>query len=415
MQTSGAKRLALLLLVALAVRLAAGWWWQSRLPDGRSFEFGDSAGYWELARTIAAGQPYRYGSDDARVFRTPGYPILLAPLFLVGGPQPPVLWARALGAVFGTLAVGGVWWLAGRLFGGRAGWIAGCVAAVYPGAVISSVLVLSEAPFCPLMLAQIALWTVAWQSASLRRATALALCAGLVAGAATLVRPSWLLFTPGAVLLGLVFFATRRRHLALGAAMLAGLVAMLAPWWIRNAEVTGRFVPTTLEVGASLYDGLNPRATGASNMQFVAELESSEAWLARYRADDSEPKEVRLDRLFRQEALVWARSHPGQVCRLAGVKFLRMWNFWPNEPSLSRPAVRLAVLGTYGPVLVLGVLGAVRSIGRGWPYLLCWLPAVYFSLLHMVFVGSIRYRQPAMLGLIVLAAGVVAAWRRDEG
>jgi hypothetical protein len=38
---------------------------------------------------------------------------------------------------------------------------------------------------------------------------------------------------------------------------------------------------------------------------------------------------------------------------------------------------------------------------------LCGLPAIYFTLLHMVFVSSIRYREPAMLGLIVLAAGVL--------
>ena len=56
-------------------------------------------------------------------------------------------------------------------------------------------------------------------------------------------------------------------------------------------------------------------------------------------------------------------------------------------------------------VLVLGLAGIWRTARRGWPYVLCFIPAVYFTLLHVVFVGSIRYRQPAMLVLIVPAAG----------
>ena len=84
MESSTAKQLALILLVALALRLAGGWVWQARL-DGR-FGFGDSESYWTLGRSIARGQSYRCG--DARIFRTPGYPVLLAPLFLVSGGEP---------------------------------------------------------------------------------------------------------------------------------------------------------------------------------------------------------------------------------------------------------------------------------------------------------------------------------------
>jgi hypothetical protein len=41
---------------------------------------------------------------------------------------------------------------------------------------------------------------------------------------------------------------------------------------------------------------------------------------------------------------------------------------------------------------------------------LAWLPAIYFTMLHVIFVSSIRYREPPMLALIVLAAGVMAEW-----
>jgi hypothetical protein len=96
------------------------------------------------------------------------------------------------------------------------------------------------------------------------------------------------------------------------------------------------------------------------------------------------------------------------VAQLAAIKFARMWNVWPNEAAFSAWHIRLAVLMTYVPVMVLAIVGAIKTIHRGWPYVLCWLPAVYFTLLHVVFVSSIRYREPAVLALMVLAGGVIS-------
>jgi hypothetical protein len=192
----------------------------------------------------------------------------------------------------------------------------------------------------------------------------------------------------------------------------------MLPWWVRNARLTDHFVPTTLQVGASLYDGLNPNATGGSNMEdfvqrFVASQRSRDAATGqagnRTDAGATVAFEWRLDRLLRDEALRWAWAHPAGVLRLAGIKLLRMWNVWPNEPRLSASwTVRLAVLFTYTPLLIFAIIGAWRTVGRGWPYTLCWLPAVYLTMLHVVFVSSIRYREPAMLALLALAAGELA-------
>src|SRR3954447_17708240 len=138
--------LTAILAVALIVRLAAGVWWQQRLPAGQKFAFGDSESYWQLGRAIAHGQPYEYGPDRLKIFRTPGYPALLAPLFWFAG-EPSVLWARALSAVLSTAAVGLAAALAKILFDDRVALLAAAIAALYPESIALGVFVLSEAGF----------------------------------------------------------------------------------------------------------------------------------------------------------------------------------------------------------------------------------------------------------------------------
>lgn len=397
-------QLALVLLAALMVRLVGAVWWQSRLPPQARFAFGDSESYWVLGQTLARGGPYQFNSPDASVFRMPGYPLLLAGLFRLVGHDPQVLWARGLSAVLGTGAVAAVYWLARQRFDRTPALVAAGLAALYPGAVGMSVFVLSEAPFCPLMLAQLAVWTASWQSTSPRRAAWLAALAGALAGATTLMRPGWLLFVPFGLLLAMVFGCRRARHLALGLVMMAGLIAAMAPWWIRNALVVGRFVPTTLQAGASLYDGLNPQADGSSRMGFVPHFEALENQAPAGQAD---PYEYRLDRRMLHAAFDWSIEHLRRVAELAAIKFVRMWNVWPNEPEHRGWLLRLVTITTYLPALALGIFGAWRCRRGGWTTALCCLPAVYLTLLHLVFVSSIRYREPAMLALLVLAAGAI--------
>ena len=447
MQPNPWRKLAVLLLVAFALRLATGWAWQARLDrGGQRFGMGDTESYWSLGKTIAWGLPYEYGDGRAQVFRTPGYPLLLAPIFRCTADGPTaVLLARAEAALLGTLAVLAVWWLTRLLFDDRAALLAAVFAAFYPGAIVLGVLLLSEAPFCPLMLLQLTLWTLAWKSPTFGRRAAWSFSAGLAAGAATLMRPSWLMFTPFAIAVGMLSCILLKkcataglpssvrengiedtagqagsgtlRHAVVGFWMLLGLIAAMSPWWIRNACVTGRFVPTTLQVGASLYDGISPEATGASNMDFVKRFEAEDARTAANAPETigGESREMRLDRRMHEEAVAWAKANPSRVVRLMGVKFLRMWNVWPNEPQLaSNRLVGFAIFFTYTPLLVFAIIGGWRTIALGWPYVLCWLPAVYLTLLHVVFVSSIRYRDPAMLALLALAAGCFAGMKRGR-
>jgi 4-amino-4-deoxy-L-arabinose transferase-like glycosyltransferase len=297
------------------------------------------------------------------------------------------------------------------MFDQRTALIAAAIAAVYPEAIALGAFVLSEAPFTPLMMLNLICWTLAWRGSRTSSRAGWSLAAGVAAGLATLMRPSWLLFLPFATVIGFIAFSGRRKQAIIAAVMLAGLALTMLPWWIRNYRIAGRFVPTTLQVGASLYDGLSPHATGASDMRFVGQFvtEQREAD-AQPGADTAGLFEDRLDRRLRTAAIEWARQHPQRVLELAIKKFARMWSFVPNASEFQSRPLRLVLALTYTPVIVLALMGMWRYSRRDWPYLLCVLPAVYFTCLHIVFVSSIRYRQPAILPLIVLVAAVLNEW-----
>jgi len=299
-----------------------------------------------------------------------------------------------------------VWW-GTMLFDFRAGLIAGWIAALYPGAVAMGSFVLSEAPFMPLLAAHLALATAAFKAATVRTSILLLIAAGLAAAGGVYMRPSWLLFVPFSLLIGILRYPSRWRIASQGAVVVAVICLCLVPWWVRNYRVTGHFVLTTLQVGVSLYDGLNPNADGGSNMNFslgdvlVFHREH-------FQGADSDLNEFTLDQCYRRMAIQWAQANPLRVFKLVGIKFSRLWNIIPNEPMFRSWPLKLSVALTFTPLMAFGLYGLMKFSPRGWPYFLAGLPALYFTLLHVIFVAGIRYREPAMLGLIVLASGVIA-------
>jgi hypothetical protein len=260
------------------------------------------------------------------------------------------------------------------------------------------------------MVLQLGLWYwAANHERSFLASVSIALLAGAAGGVAVLTRPSWLLFTPLFAALWIIGSRFERRQLFLCAAMLAGLALAMLPWWVRNYQVVGRFVATSLWVGPSLYDGLSSTAYGSSNMSFVSafEVKLRAADAADPPAATAPPFEYRFDRMMWNDAMQWAAENPVRALRLAVTKLVRMWNIWPNEPQFRSWLTRLVIAGTYTPILLLAVYGAWRFRDRRLEVLMLIFPAIYFSLIHAIFIGSLRYRQPAMLTLAILAAATL--------
>ncbi len=409
--------LACILLAALGVRFGVARHWQNKLAPGVTFEFGDSETYWKLGETIYRGEPYAYGPREYRVMRTPGYPVLLAALMRVTSGAASAWDARVLSVSLGGIAVALTYLVARMMLDARTGLIAAAISALAPCAVASSVFVLAEAPFIPVMLGQLGCWWASLTAISPRRAMLLAGAAGIFAGVGVLIRPSWLLFTPFA--LGALLLVRRKElnwrplQFAPSVICLLMMAAVLAPWWIRNYQASGRFIATTLQAGPSLYDGWRPDADGASDMRFVEEFES----LADERPEvpfKGIEREIVLDSEMSRAAKEWASQNPGRVLQLAAVKFIRTWNVVPNFAEMQSMVMRLAVMLGYTPVMITAGLGAWKFRARWDLLLVCLLPAIYFSALHMIYVGSLRYRQPAMFPLFVLSAAWLASCGRPS-
>jgi len=187
----------------------------------------------------------------------------------------------------------------------------------------------------------------------------------------------------------------------------------MAPWWVRNYRVTGRFVPTTLQIGPSFYDGWNPNATGGSDMTFAETFRRLERDEPTQNADGTPSRdtyEYRVDQRMKKAAFDWAKAHPGRVLQLAGIKFCRLWNVWPNEPDFAGTVNKIVVFLTYTPILVFSLLGLWRcrrfgytEAGAVYGFVLI-APAIYLTMLHLIFVSSLRYRVPALLTMAILAA-----------
>lgn len=450
--SSAPGMLWVVLELALALRVLAAeaieWYVRRGGPD-RLCLFGDTKIYWELARAIRADGPYQivyYGDIPHFALRTPGYPVVLAGCQALFGEQ--TLAVRLVQALFGTCGVYFVYRLSCQLVarnepeqlprpelaqapaeeprahrdtargtpseGRTLPLVAAALAAFNPYYIIMSAILLSEAIFVPLMLA--ALWGLAvlWprpvssaQDSTLlsqraagrwvagREAALISLFGGMAAGMAVLVRPSWALFVPGALAVWVLALLRARRFwdAARGATLwLCGAVIVCCPWWLRNAQVYGRFVPTALWLGASLYDGLNPQATGASDMTFLSD---PEVWPLDEQDQDAA--------LFRR-AVQFVAENPKRTLVLAIVKLGRFWSPWPNAEGfgswplmVAGAAVELPILGLLG----LGVWNRRRD-------LCIWVvsagPILYFSALHLMFASSMRYRIPGEMPALALAA-----------
>ncbi|MCG8406366.1 MAG: glycosyltransferase family 39 protein [Phycisphaerales bacterium] len=359
------------------------------------FYFPDTQRYVRVAENIVKGHgPIE--SDDVLAGTDPLYPYILAHLAALTPSVSDSAWNSGLAVnlfcgFFSIFLLGDT---ANRLFGKRVALIACAILAFDPIILFFHGLVLTEVIYIMLMLCGFNalvrfrrrndLHTVVW--------------AGVSLGLAALTRSSSILMS--IMLLPFIWHfvkreveGTNRKRILATAFFLLTIATILTPTVVRNYRLFGRFVPVRTGVGASMMEALGPWADGGPGMDRIV-----------YPEFPAGANEYDRDRLCRQAALAWVKANPGETVRLAWAKLKRTWSVTMNATGFSSLKYDLVCWLTVAPVFVLAIGGLWLLRQRPWDIALLIAPAAYFTLLHVVFVGSVRYRLPAMPFLFVLAA-----------
>jgi 4-amino-4-deoxy-L-arabinose transferase-like glycosyltransferase len=397
-------------LVALGLRVAYAW-----LAVGPgAVPHSDPATYdmvaWNLARGAGFAVDWGGGEPRPTAFVPPVLPWVTSLLYRLAGHQ--FFAAILLQCLFGALVPLLTALLAGAMFGGTVARWSGWIATVHPLLVFFSGYLLTETLFAATLL--LALWlSVEWLKTP---RTGRALGAGIAFGLATLTRPTAL-----TVPLVVALWAWRPLGLTVGgrnrvrqlAVLLLGLGIVVAPWTVRNALVLGAFVPVTSVSGITLLDSNNPRTWDEPALRGGA---NSDVRLAAQQRELRGLSEPEADRRARDMAMTFMRERASQWPAIAAAKLARFWRVtseasgtgsWQREGSPLATLLRLDPLAVWSLLtLPLAAWGLVRTLrgGRRWFQSLPLLVVLHFTLIALVFFGSLRMRLPIEPLLAMLTA-----------
>ena len=362
------RQLIVVLLFALIVRLFFMWIY----PDQN---FPDAVAYKTIGQEIFSGQIITNNTY------MPLYPIWS---YLTGGGS-----IQILMDIF--ISVASVWLvfsLSLLLFENRfSALLSSAISALYPHFLFYSVSGLTEVFYTFLLLFSFLLFY--------RKKFIIAIIISVIA---ILVRPTLDFLNPILIVLfvGFVHSSGWRSVVKYLGIYFITYVVLLSPWWMHQYQKYGEFIRLNLADGIVLYSGNNPlNKTGGGIVGTDVDM----------RSFDNEKNPVIRNNKMKTAAIEYIVDNPGHFMELAGLKFLRFWRLWPHTQYYQQWYVVTASLLSYGLVLFLAIGFVFRNAKKYFREVIPILTLIgYLTLVHMVTIGSIRYRFPLEPFLIIFAS-----------
>ena len=272
--------------------------------------------------------------------------------------------------------------------------IATGVAAVYFYFVLYAATLMTETFYISALLWSLEMSLALAEKITWRRALAF----GLSLGIATLLRQSILPWA--AVLAVWLLWAGYRSggvRRAIGALVTAAVivVAMIAPFTIRNYRVYGQFLLLNSNAGYAMYSAQHPMQ-GTNFQEFTG---------APLPDDLTGLNEAQMDRLLMQRGIGFVLADPGRYVLLSLSRIPDYFEFWPTaSTTLINNLGRVGSFGLFLPFMLYGLWLALRlarpKAAGGWrnfsttPIALLLLFIIVYTLMHILTWAMPRYRLP---------------------
>jgi hypothetical protein len=328
------------------------------------------------------------GTTGPSAFLAPGYPALVAAVFALLHPasHSSAVAIMLLQAVFGAATAAVLMLFTRRAFGIAAANVAGLIWALSPPAIYLPILFWETSLSILLGTAIVTLSLWLRDDPTLRLGAAL----GVTMAAAVCVNPSLLPIALGCV--GWIAYRLDRRSLAAPALAAALLVALSAPWAVRNAVELHAFIPLRSNLGYELWQGNRPDSDGFFEPDLHPNINREE--FSQYK----QLGEVRYmaDKSTAARDLIAAR--PGRFLTLTA---RRAFDFWTG---IVRHSAGL-VVGSIVLTSLLGFAGLTRLWLRNRALAAFFtLPLIFFPLPYYITHPDFRFRLVLDPILIALAA-----------
>ena len=177
-------------------------------------------------------------------------------------------------------------------------------------------------------------------------------------------------------------------------------VILMAPWWAHQYSKYGEFVRLNLGDGIVLYSGNNPlNETGGGVGRYVGK---SDMDLSHFNKIVSP---IDRNNAMKVSAKNFIIENPGRFLELSYRKFIRFWRLWPYTEDYQQWYTIVASLISYGAVLFMAIGFVIKTSKKHFRKLIPIYALIsYLTLVHMITIGSIRYRFPLEPFLIIFAS-----------